>query len=119
MIYHITTRKAWTKADDDGIYTADSLATEGFIHCSTREQVVKVGNSFYKDVPDCVLLVIDESQLTPGPVWEAAAHPDGSAATSDEKFPHVYGPIMLDAVVKVADFKPGADGQYTFPAELG
>lgn len=119
MIYHITTRKAWAKADDDGIYTTESLAKEGFIHCSTREQVVTVGNRFYKDVPDCVLLGIDEAQLMTPPVWEPPAHPDGAAAEpTDEKFPHIYGPIMLDAVIKVVDFKLGADGSYTFPADM-
>ena len=47
-IYHITTAAAWDKAQVEGAYTADSLAIEGFIHCSTADQVAGVLDRYYK-----------------------------------------------------------------------
>lgn len=121
MIYHITTRDAWEDGLESGLYTTPSLDQEGFIHTSTREQVVKVGNAFYRTVPNCVLLAIDENRLPAPPIYEPAAHPDPNAApeTGDQElFPHIYGPIPVGAVVKIADFTVGMDGMYHFPADL-
>jgi len=47
MILHITTRKEWEKAMQEGKYTAPSLDTDGFIHCSTARQTVDTANSMY------------------------------------------------------------------------
>ena len=121
MIYHITTSDAWEQGLESGIYTTPSLDQQGFIHASTREQVAKVGNAIYRTVPNCVLLAIDETRLPAPPVWEPADHPDPSSPppTSDQElFPHIYGPIPVGAVVKIADFSVGMDGMYSFPAEM-
>ena len=42
MIFHIATRKASDEAARAGVYRADTLATEGFIHCSEARQVAEV-----------------------------------------------------------------------------
>ena len=42
LIYHITPRAAWQRAQQRGEYRAASLRREGFIHCSGRTQVVRV-----------------------------------------------------------------------------
>ena len=47
MIFHITPRTAWDEAQQRGNYRAESLATEGFIHCSTISQVLPVAENFY------------------------------------------------------------------------
>ena len=46
-VYHITTRTAWIAATRNGIYEAPSLASAGFIHCSTSAQVLPVARQFY------------------------------------------------------------------------
>ena len=49
-IYHITSRGAWIEATRNGSYAADSLESEGFIHCSTAAQVLPVARqNFYGD----------------------------------------------------------------------
>ena len=64
LILHITTAPEWEAARATGEYRAPSLESEGFIHCSTPAQVVHVGDWFYRDVPDLVLLCIDPGALT-------------------------------------------------------
>ena len=67
--------------------------TEGFIHCSFAEQVRSTISRFYGDVGEVVLLRIDPDRLTSPIVVE-------DLVGSGESFPHVYGPIDLDAVVE-------------------
>ena len=100
---HITTRSAWRAAQTEGRYQTDSLESEGFIHCSHPEQVIGVANAFYQQAPELVLLWIDPRRVIPDIRWEAA---DG------DEFPHIYGPLNLDAVTDVRDFSPDSDGVY-------
>ncbi len=116
IILHITSNDAWTSAQKTGQYVAPSLAGEGFIHCSTRLQAVPVAEKFYKGQTGLVLLVIDPARLSSDLKWEPpfdGAPPPGAPAV--DLFPHVYGPINLDAVTKVVKFEPNADGEWTLP----
>ena len=115
-IFHITSREAWNAAQEQGQYTAPSLTSEGFIHCSTRAQVLPVAEKFYRGQTGLVILVIDSARLSSGLNWEApfdGAPPLGVPAS--EAFPHVYGPIDLDAVVQVLDLAPSAGGKFILP----
>lgn len=47
-IFHITQRQQWEQAKDLGSYRADSLDSEGFVHCSKSTQIVKVANKFFQ-----------------------------------------------------------------------
>jgi uncharacterized protein (DUF952 family) len=106
-ILHATSQASWAAAQKAGAYIADSLAEAGFIHCSTPEQILRVANALYAGQRDLVLLVIDPSRLTAELRWEPGVD------LEPELFPHVYGPINLDAVVRVADFEPDAEGKFT------
>ncbi len=113
MIYHISSRAAWQAAQGRGWYSAPSLASEGFIHCSRREQVLAVAEDFYRGAADLLLLCIDEDRLSAELRWEAPAHPraEGADATTVEAlFPHVYGKLNLDAVLEVIEFTESEDG---------
>jgi uncharacterized protein (DUF952 family) len=112
FILHTTSRTAWTSAQEKGEYTADSLAGEGFIHCSKVNQILRVANSFYAGQQGLVLLVIDPMRLTSRMRW------DPGADLATELFPHIYGPINLEAVMQVLDFQPGPDGKFHLPTSL-
>ena len=43
MIYHVVRDTLWENALSQGFYAADSLAAEGFIHASRKEQVAMAG----------------------------------------------------------------------------
>lgn len=116
-IFHITSRKAWSEAQQAGQYTAPSLSSEGFIHCSTSVQVLPVAEKYYEGQTGLVILVIDATRLSSDLKWEPpfdGAPPPG-APTAD-LFPHIYGQINLDAVICVVDFEPSADGKFVLPA---
>jgi uncharacterized protein (DUF952 family) len=117
-ILHLTSNDAWLAAAKQGLYHADSLSTEGFIHCSKPSQIVDVANAFYRGQQGLVLLVIDLSKLKPALKWEPPAEPAPTHARKGDLFPHVYGALNLDAVVGVLPFVPGADGAFSLPPEL-
>ena len=62
-IFHITKRDKWEKAKREGSYEAPSLASEGFIHCSTSDQVVRTANRLFRGQMGLVLLKIDTVQV--------------------------------------------------------
>jgi uncharacterized protein (DUF952 family) len=119
MIYHITSRSAWSEARQSGEYRAESLETEGFIHCSTKAQVLPVVEKYYRGQPGLLLLTIDPALLSSDLKWEppsGGAPPPG--VPEGDLFPHIYGPLNLDAVVKAVDLESNPDGNYNLPIEL-
>ena len=93
-IYHITTDHEWQQARSKGQYEAASLPEEGFIHCSEERQIPGILERYFKGKTGLVKLHIDTSRLT------SALYYDWSPSVEDT-FPHIYGPINLDAVVAV------------------
>jgi uncharacterized protein (DUF952 family) len=94
LIYHVTTHEEWLQAQQAGFYTASSLELEGFIHCSTIEQVKGVLERYFVGKTNLVKLVIDTTKLQPELKYEMSP-------SVNEEFPHVFGNINLDAIVSV------------------
>lgn len=115
VIYHIAAVADWAQARRDGQYAMSTrgrtLAEEGFIHTSTAAQVALVANAFYRDARDLVLLVIDPGRVTQEIRYE---HVPGQ----DLPYPHIYGPLNVDAVVATRPFEPGPDGTFFFDPQL-
>lgn len=117
LIFHIVQRAGWDDARRRGLYTPASLETEGFIHCSTRDQVIATANRWYRGQADLLLLSIDPRRLRPELRYEPPANP------SDERrgqiFPHVYGPLNVDAVTQVIELPCEADGTFRLADAAG
>lgn len=120
MILHITTDKEWEKAQVEGEYTAPSLKTDGFIHCSTLTQTVDTANIFFKGQNGLVLLCIDEKKLKSELKFEdpAGGGNEQHDPRVDNLFPHIYGPINNSAVIKTVDFPLNEEGIFELPQEL-
>ncbi|HSV85309.1 MAG TPA: DUF952 domain-containing protein, partial [Levilinea sp.] len=99
------------EAQNQGSYQADSLTEEGFIHCSTRSQLLTVVNAFFSGRQGLALLAIDVDKLAPALVWE-------NLEGGRELYPHLYGPLNLDAVLQVLPFQPEPDGRFSLPKNL-
>lgn len=107
-IYHIAKSQDWETAKKHKEYTADSLSSQGFIHCSKESQVVAVANTIFKGNKNLMLLEIEEDKVKPEIKYEK---PLGE----NEAYPHIYGALNIDAVTKVIEFEPDADSFFTFP----
>jgi glutathione S-transferase len=103
LIYHIAEAADWDQARRDGQYTTSTrgrtLAEEGFIHTSQPAQVALVANAFYRDVPDLILLTIDTERVGSPIRYELVPG-------QDLPYPHIYGPLNIDAVVEASLFTP-------------
>jgi uncharacterized protein (DUF952 family) len=100
-IYHLTLRRVWEE-DLDQPYHPNSLAHEGFIHCSFAEQVAWAANRFYTEAEDLLLLHIDTERVT-SPIRE-------EPCDTGEIFPHIYGPLNRDAVTAIEALTRGPNG---------
>jgi uncharacterized protein (DUF952 family)/uridine phosphorylase len=112
LILHITHYGAWVEAQEEGEYRPDSLHEVGFIHCATPAQVAGVANSVFAGARDLVLLCID-ADAAEGELRYEDCYDTGT------RFPHLYGPLNLDAVVEVLPFAADEDGVFHLPATLG
>ena len=140
MIVHIVRRGEWDDAVGRGSYAPESLRVEGFIHCSTPAQVIDTANRFYRGQRDLIVLFIEESRVTAEVRWEAPARPHDltrgvepspnlsreitreasekvTGEASDALFPHLYGELNVDAVVKAVELPCEEDGSFRLPID--
>jgi uncharacterized protein (DUF952 family) len=102
-ILHITTADGWAAAQSDGELVTPSLEEEGFIHCSTFAQAEATANRIFRGSGDLLLLEVDIEALTAPLKWERATD-------AGDEFPHIYGPLNLDAVIGTVALPEGPDG---------
>jgi uncharacterized protein (DUF952 family) len=100
-LFHIVSRDEWARVHGER-YAPASLGREGFVHLSTEAQLVRTAERFFGGRPDLLALVIREDRLASAVRFEPA---DG------EPFPHLYGPLDLDAIEEVAPLVL-VDGQF-------
>lgn len=117
-ILHIIARDAWDVARKSETLTAPSLQSQGFIHFSTAEQVVRVANAHYPGISGLCVLVVDASKLDSPLRFEAPDMPGEVMPPTSELFPHLYGALNTDAVIHVVDFPCQPDGTFTLPPAL-
>ena len=104
-IFHITKRDEWDRAKQAGTYEAPSLASEGFIHCSTSDQVVRTANRLFQGQRGLVLLQIETDRVEAEVKYE-------NCEGGQENFPHVYGPLDPASIVRVMAFEPNGEGSF-------
>lgn len=104
VIYILCAPEAYETASAQGTYKSDSLDTEGFIHASPAEQLTRVANKYYREHPALKLLTVDADRVSVPVKWEAISNGD--------LYPHLYGPLNLDAVTQVETINRQTDGSY-------
>lgn len=95
FIYHIVLPEVWERFKNRPSYQPESLATEGFIHCSYSAQLEGVLRRYYHGVDKVLILKIDTDKLLSKLVKEPS--------TNNEIFPHIYGRLNHTAVVDVQE----------------
>ena len=94
LICHITAAHEWFTAQPSGNYAATSLKDEGFIHCCLPEQVPSILKRYFDGKKELVKLIIETDRLHSQLIYEWSP-------SVQETFPHIYGPINVDAVIEV------------------
>jgi uncharacterized protein (DUF952 family) len=111
-LLHITERTNWEAAVRTGWYRTSTrgvlLEEQGFIHCSMPHQLRTVAEFIYGDAEDLVVLVIDSERLDAPVKYEA---PEPGADT----YPHIYGPVPVNAVSEVVPVQHDDDGRMLLP----
>jgi uncharacterized protein (DUF952 family) len=108
-VYHIAKEEDWRRAQLDRLYKVGSLHRsfehDGFIHLAYASQVNIVADLIYRHTPALVLLTIDPRKLKSEIKEEEADYPN-------ELFPHLYGPLDVDAVINVSTYSPLSNGKF-------
>ena len=101
---HLTARETWNVQRHGPEYRPETFAHEGFIHCTDGEEnVIAAGNRYYTtDHREMVCLVIDAGRVQPEIRYE----------DSQRIFPHIYGPLNVDAVIEVRSVERSAEGAF-------
>lgn len=92
MIYHLVDANTWEKVleSDQNTYASPSLESEGFIHCSTREQLIPTASVHFVDFDELVVLEILPNKVKQILKWEPSRE--------GEEFPHLYGRLPMKAI---------------------
>jgi uncharacterized protein (DUF952 family) len=111
LIYKICSEALWREAERAGVFAGAAIDLEdGYIHFSTAAQAPETAARHFAGQGDLVLVAIAAEALGDGLRWEPSRGGD--------LFPHLYGPLRLDAVRWVRPLPLGLDGRHVFP-ELG
>lgn len=99
VIIHITPGHYWEEAKTKHFFWPDSCKKNGYISCATEEQLMESAEFLFKDKLDQKALYINPDKVKAQIVYEDI-HQTG------QMFPHIYGALNTDAVIKVVNFKP-------------
>ena len=94
-IYHLARPGDWAASTDE--YRTASLDEEGFIHCSTADQLAAVARRHFLFQNDLILLTID-----PAPLGDMLVYED--LYDLGEPFPHIYGPLPSSVVLETGPY---------------
>jgi len=106
-IFHLAIAEVWYAAERAGApYAPDDYEADGFIHCSTADQLVATANRYYRGRRDLMLVELEAARLGDSLVWEPGRR------DRSELFPHLYDTVDRDTVIGVQGFLPGPDGDF-------
>lgn len=109
LIYKICPRALWREAEAAGVFAGAPIdRRDGFIHFSTAAQAAETASRHFAGQDDLLLVAVAADALGDGLRYEPSRGGD--------LFPHLYGPLSLDAVRSVNALPLGADGRHVFPA---
>lgn len=108
IILHAAKENDYEKSLKSGYYGDFAIKKDGFIHCSTAEEMLNVANDNLKDIDEpLIVLFIDTEKLKSEVKWE-------KRGKNSIRFPHVYGLINLDSVIKKSPLFKDELGNFYF-----
>lgn len=105
LIFHLVKKNDWKEQKKESRYAPESLDSHGFIHCSSGDDIEGVANRLFKGEEGVLLIVINTTLIEPELKYEE----DEETGT---RYPHIYGPLNLDAVVDKIELATDDDGLF-------
>lgn len=107
--FKVLTRDQWDQLRTDGSFAGAPVdLADGYIHLSTRAQVIETVTRHFAGQDNLVLAMVDLAALGDALKWEPSR---GGAL-----FPHYYGVLEKGMVTTSAKLRLGRDGAHVFPA---
>ena len=104
-IFHVTTALDWNAAAAHGMYTRSTigrdLADVGFIHAAYAHQLSTIRQGYVAEACGPLVLLEIETDLLHSQVVEEQPAPG-----TEVIYPHIYGPLNTDAVVRASALGP-------------
>jgi uncharacterized protein (DUF952 family) len=108
LIYKICPEALWREAEAKGrLDGAPADLADGYIHFSTATQAAETAAKHFAGQSGLLLVAVEAGKLGQALKWEVSR---GGAL-----FPHLYAPLMLDAVAWVRPMPLGPDGRHALP----
>ena len=108
IIYKILRQSEWAELQRDGRFSGSVHdKRDGFIHMSTAAQLQGTLNKHYTDGDVVILAAVRLADVADSVKWEVSR---GGA-----EFPHIYGPLSLNAVEQHWALSPDTKGRYAPP----
>jgi len=101
-LYHLATAAEWAEHQRVGSIAPESLATEGFVHCSWGRQVEGTVAKHFEGVTHLLALRLDADQVGADLVEE-------DSYGSGQAFPHIYRPVPVRVVTSVVEVRRASD----------
>ena len=106
-VFKIVPRAEWAEATDAYEGSAHDRA-DGFLHFSTGPQLPETLRRYYAGQDDLLLVAADPARLGSVFKWE-------HSPSRGEDFPHLYGVLLMSAVLWVKPLAKDADGNFLLP----
>lgn len=109
IVYKVMSTVELQQMQRDGVFHGSRVdMTDGYIHMSCGAQLAATLEKHFGGVAGLMLVAVDLSQLGDAVRWEPAR--------GGELFPHLYGPLRIEAVVSIGAVERAADGAVKLPA---
>ena len=105
LIFHLVRKKDWKEQKKEARYHPETIDSKGFIHCSSGKNIEEVANRLFRGERRILLIVINTSLIEPELKYEKDEETNIS-------YPHIYGPLNLDAVIDKIELVPEEDGSF-------
>lgn len=103
FIYVLMSPKDYASANRTGLWDPASRLAEGFIHASPADQVTRIANKYYRQFDEICIVVLRHERIRSEILWEPA---------TEGLYPHIYGPLNMDATDRVLSVGKKPDGNF-------
>jgi uncharacterized protein (DUF952 family) len=112
LVYKIAPETLWRNAESEGVFTGAPVdLNDGYIHFSTAAQAQETAAKHFRGQSDLLLIAVDVARCGDALRYEPSR---GGAL-----FPHLYGPLALEAVRWIVPLMLDAAGVPLVSVHLG